>query len=176
MWCACTSALQRNCSGLSVVVAALEVLAIDPAERCTASDILQVRRTTFLVNQTCCGCWRRLGLSLQVLASLFQQADWMRVTDPAASASAALLEKGTLLYNLRLPACSELSSYILNRTFHSGKEHSRSCLPWRRRSCPWWLIMPLMRKQHFSEGTHRAERECAFRIRRPYRSRASERI
>ncbi|CAE7876337.1 CPK1 [Symbiodinium necroappetens] len=46
-----------------------KVLAIDPAERCTASDILQ--------------------------------ADWMRVTDPAASASAALLEKGTLLYNLR---------------------------------------------------------------------------
>ncbi|CAE7793251.1 CPK6 [Symbiodinium sp. CCMP2592] len=46
-----------------------KVLAIDPAERCSASDILQ--------------------------------ADWMRVTDPAASASAALLEKGTLLYNLR---------------------------------------------------------------------------
>jgi len=46
-----------------------KVLVLDPAVRCSASDMLQ--------------------------------AEWMRVTDPAASASAVLLEQGTLLYNLR---------------------------------------------------------------------------
>ena len=63
---------------------------MDPSERCSASDILQASVDFSMSN-----------LSAAKFVS-GTQAEWMRVTDPATSASAALLEKGTLLYNLRV--------------------------------------------------------------------------